>query len=218
MFGDLLTIYRRNKLRNFFSNYKIKTRKQINNYPDADKKIKKFFEKRYSFIYKGEIIKKINYGSWGINEHFYKIDYENDLFLSFSKEPNAIKPEKTYNFDKILKIVVGFKTKNINSKLNNFNILKKEEPYLFMSILLKSRSIDLYFDRLESAKKWFYGLYYYLKISERKYKISSCTSYILFRIKCKMINQLDDDISGVNNMTISHCFKKYFKRFMKKNK
>ena len=216
MFGDLLTIYRRNKLRNCFSNYKIKTRKQINNYPDADKKNKKFFEKRYSFIYKGEIIKKINYGSSGINEHFYKIDYENDLFLSFSKEPNAIKPEKTYNFDKILKIVVGFKTKNINSKLNNFNILKKDEPYLFMSILLKSRSIDLYFDRLESAKKWFYGLYYYLKISERKYKISSCTSYILFRIKCKMINQLDGDISGVNNTTLSHCFKKYFRKFKNK--
>ena len=216
MFGDLLTIYRRNKLKNCFRDYKIKTRKLININPDADKKIKKFFEKQYYLIYKGENIQKINYSTSGIKTHFYQIDYENDLFESFSTDPNTNKPEKTYDFDDVLKILVGFKTKNINSKLDELNIPKKDQPYLFMSLLLRSRSIDLYFDRLDSAKKWFYGLYQYLKISKRKYKISSCTSYILFRIKCKMINQLDGDISGVNNMTISHCFKKYFRKFKNK--
>ena len=217
MFENILTIYRRNKLKNCFSDYKIKVKKQAYNNSDSDKKIKIFFEKQYFFIYKGENIKKINYGTSGIKEHFYQIDYENDLFESFSTDQSANKPEKTYDFDDILKIQVGFKTKNINSKLNNLNIQRKDEPYLFLSILLRNRSIDLYFDRLESAKKWFYGFYYYLKISKRKYKISSCTSYILFRIKCKIINRLDEDINEVDNKRLSYCLKKYFKKFKKKN-
>ena len=125
MFGDLLTIYRRNKLKNCFRDYKIKTRKLININPDADKKIKKFFEKQYYLIYKGENIQKINYSTSGIKTHFYQIDYENDLFESFSTDPNTNKPEKTYDFDDVLKILVGFKTKNINSKLDELNIPKK---------------------------------------------------------------------------------------------
>ena len=218
MFEDLLKIYIENKLKNYFREFKIRIRRHIHNNFDADKKIKKFFEKQYFLIYKGENIKKINYNSSGIKEHFYQLDNENDLFESFSieKKTNDDKPEKTYDFDNFIKILVGFKTKNLNSKLNELNILKRDEPYLFMSILLRNRSIDLYFDRLENAKKWFYGFYHYLKISKRKYKISSCTSYILFRIKCKMMDKLGQDISNIEQVTLSHCFKQYFKRYMKK--
>ena len=122
--------------------------------------------------------KKNNYNSSGIKKHFYQIDNEEDLFEIFSENQNEKNPSKIYKFDNILKIQYGIKTKNAFNKAKSSNSLKKEEPYLFLSLVLKNRTIDLYFDKEKSAKKWFYGFYYYLKLSERKYKIGSCTNYI----------------------------------------
>ena len=80
-----------------------------------------------------------------------------------------------------------------------------------MSFILRNRTIDLYFKDEKSAKSWFYGLYYYFKISERKYKICSCTNYLLFRIKSKMIKNFNKDIKKIDKYTFSSCLKKYIK-------
>ena len=54
-----------------------------------------------------------------------------------------------------------------------------------MSFVLRNRTIDLMFSE-SNIKKWFYGLYYYLANTQRKYKIISCTNFIISRAKMKM--------------------------------
>ena len=214
----LFTIYKINKYRKYFKIYKknisnrnlnknlIKTKTKVSN-------LKEFFEKQYKYIYNGQLIKKINYNSSGMKKHFYQIDNEEDLFEAFSENQNHEKPEKIYQFDNILKIQYGIKTKNAFDKSKSLNSLKKKEPYLFLSLVLKKRTIDLFFDKEKSAKKWFYGLYHYLKLSDRKYKIGSCTNYILFRLKCKMINKLDEDIKKINKIPFFALLGKYYNTF-----
>ena len=186
------------------------------NKKENKQKLTNFFEKQYYGIYKGEILTKINYGTSGYKKHFYQIDYEQDLFESFPPNESAQKPQKVYDFDTILKIVVGIKTKNVIKKINNLNLKKKNEPYRFMSLILRNRNIDLYFPKQESSKKWYYGFYHYFDLSKRNFKIGSCTKYILFTIKCKMINQLELKISLVDDEPLSSVFKRYFKAFKEK--
>ena len=80
-----------------------------------------------------------------------------------------------------------------------------------MSLVHRKRTIDLFYNNEVSAKKWFYGLFYYFNISERSYKINSCTKYILFRLKCKMINRLGLDITQANDYHFSYS--KYYYGF-----
>ena len=208
---ELFYIYRKKKLKKYFRKFKLKTKK--NKKKTNDKILDNFFETFYLFIYRGEIIRKINFHSTRTKDHFYQIDNENDLFESFHKDGKSKKPIKVYDFDDILKVVVGFKTKNIIKKVNKLdNIQKKDKPYYFLSLVLRRRTIDLYFSKEESAKNWFYGLFHYFNISGRSYKINSCTNYILFRLKCKMINKLEENIKNINDLKFSSCIIQYFKR------
>ena len=214
----LFTIYKINKFRKYFKIYKknissINLNKNLIKAKTKAPNLKEFFEKQYNYIYNGKLIKKINYNSSGVKMHFYQIDNEEDLFEAFSENQNDKKPEKTYKFDNIFKIQYGIKTKNAIDKIKSLNSLKKKEPYLFLSLVLKNRTIDLYFDKEKSAKKWFYGLYYYLKCTGRKYKIGSCTNYILFRLKCKMINKLDEDFKKINKIPFCALLEKYFNTY-----
>lgn len=214
----LFTIYKINKFRKYFKIYKknisnTNLNKNLNKEKSKTSNLKEFFEKQYKYIYNGQLIKKMNYNSSGVKRHFYQIDNEEDLFEAFSENQNEKKPEKIYKFDNILKIQYGIKTKNAIDKVKNLNSVKKKEPYLFLSLILKNRTIDLYFDKEKIAKKWFYGFYYYLKRSGRKYKIGSCTNYILFRLKCKMINKLDEDTKKINRIPFCALLEKYYNTF-----
>jgi len=214
----LFSIYKINKFRKYFKIYKknilnTNLNKNLNKEKAKTSNLKEFFEKQYKYIYNGQFIKKINYNSSGVKKHFYQIDNEEDLFEAFSENQNEKKPEKIYKFDNILKIQYGIKTKNAIDKVKNLNSVKKKDPYLFLSLILKNRTIDLYFDKEKIAKKWFYGFYYYLKRSGRKYKIGSCTNYILFRLKCKMINKLDEDTKKINRIPFCALLEKYYNTF-----
>ena len=214
LLNDFFKIYRKNKLNQIFNKFKVqkimKKKKEIK--INVEPKLKLFFEKQYLYIFKGENIQKINYHSTGIKEHFYQIDYENDLFESFSKNPNKLRPKKTYKFDDIKKIVIGFKTKNVKNKLKNLKSLKdiKKKPYCFISLVLTKRTIDLVFMKENSVKNWFYGFFHYFQMSDRKYKIVSCTNNILFRIKCKMINKINGNIKKLNKQSFCSCLLNYF--------
>ena len=230
LLNNIFEIYRRNKLKYCFQKFKLgklrkkKSKKNENNNNNENKinddnkedpNLKKFFEKKYKYIYNGEVIKKINYNSTGTKEHFYQIDSKNDLFESFPSDPNFTKPKKVYSFDDIKKIVVGIKTSNLIKKIKSTKNDKKA-PYLFMSLVLKKRTIDLVFTKEKSAKNWFYGFYYYFKESQRKYKISSCTSNILLRIKSKIFKQLGKNINEIDGIPLSSCIVNYFKKSSKK--
>ena len=150
--NHLFKIYKMNKLRKYFKIYKKNISNTNLNLNLIKKKtrepnLKAFFEKQYDYIYNGKLIKKLNYNSSGVKIHFYQIDNEEDLFEKFSENKKDIKPEKTYKFDNILKIVYGIKTKNAIDKSKNLKTLKWDEPYLFFSLVLKKRTIDLYFDK-----------------------------------------------------------------------
>ena len=169
-------------------------------------KIQAFFKSKYKNTQKGENIEKLNYNNKSLKEHFYQIDKGNDLFQSL-KSNN--KPDKYYQFYNIIQICYGVKTENINSKLKTLKSKGKYEPYLLMSLILKKRTIDLVFNDEKSAKSWFYGLYYHLKTTNRIYKIGSCTGYILFRIKCKLIKNLGKKYSSIDKLHLSSLLNEY---------
>ena len=142
-------------MKKYFKKLKLRTKKKRT--LKSNSKVLQFLEDCYYHIYKGEKIIKINYHSSGTKTHFYQIDNENDLFEVFN-ENNSKSPTKTYEFDDIMKVLVGCKTKNMITKLNKLNIQNKNCPYLFMSLVHRKRTIDLFYNNEVSAKKWFYGL------------------------------------------------------------
>ena len=220
-FNSIFKIYYENKIKKYFKKFSIKSKKIIKYNPNYsmnkynspykvdNKKIKKFFEKKYSHIYKGENIRKINWNSTRVKEEFFQIDYQNDLFQVFSTIQSIQKPKHNYDFDEILKVVEGFKTKNVLNKIDSLKITKEKKPFLILSLILRNRTIDLYCKDEKSAKRWFYGLYYYFILSKRKYKICSCTNYLLFRMKYKMFRKFNKDIKTMDKYTFSSCLYKY---------
>ena len=177
------------------------------NIEEAEKKLEKFFNSKYKFIYDGDKVKKLNYNNKDLNENFYQIDNNQDYFQSFkSKNKN---PDKNYKFYNIIQICYGVKTENINNKLKTLKSKGLFIPYLLMSFVLNSRTIDLVFNDEESAKSWFYGLYHYLNTTNREYKIGSCTGYILFRIKSKLIKKLGKKYGSINKLHLSSLLNQY---------
>jgi hypothetical protein len=120
---------------------------------------------------------------------------------------------------KIIKVKIGIETQNAIRKLNivNLGIKNKNKPYKFISFILnvnkkkEMKSLDLVFDNTNSARKWFYGLYYFFQREKMPYKICSCTKYVLKKIKSKMMNKLKMDMSEINKISFAKCSNRYFK-------
>ena len=237
LLNNIFRIYKKNKFKKFFEILRKKPLKEISDEEgkeeegkeeegkeeeegkkeEINKIIKNFFESQYWNIYKGSNILKINYNSSGTKEYFYKVNNKKDILECFKvNDSTKKKPYKVFNFNKIIKVVVGKKTNNAIKKIKNLKIKEKSKSFLFLSLILKKKTLDLHFTEEEIAKNWFYGLFYYFKISNRNYKIFSCTKYILFKIKSKMINQLKDDkIKLKKDVTFLSCIKTYFNNYEK---
>ena len=179
-----------------------------------------FLEEAYTYIYNGEMIDKINFKTMGTKEHYFQIENKTDK-LQYFLTRKAKKPKKEFDFDAIIKVKVGIYTLNVKKKLNIIDIAKKNKdyPYRFMSFIFDNNksgpTLDLVFKKSFRAKKWFYGLYKYFEISERPYKICSCTNYILFRIKCKVFKKLNLDMNEMKKkkFSLAKCIMKYFNTF-----
>ena len=193
LFKNLILIYERSKLNNYFQKFKRKIMKL--NRKNAENIINDMLERYYTGIKKGEVLMKINYNSKDTKMHFYVLDTKRSSISIFNKT-GGTKPESEIPFKKIRKILYGIKTTNLIKKIKN--LPNNDQPYLYMSFLLKDRSIDLGFSD-KSIKKWFYGIYFYLMNINESYKIISCTNFILNRIKMKMNSSLNN--SGENNDT-----------------
>lgn len=242
-FRLLFEIYRKNKLRGYFTKfrknkpeklYKVNQENQVSqqkyNVPlKSSKKIEvadnsqDFFEKAYSHIYRGENITKINFRTNGSKIYYFQIDYETD-HLQFFFVNNKAQPKKEFDFDDILKVKIGIETRNVIKKLNIIKacINNKNLPYRFMSFIFsndeKQQTLDLVFNDGNSAKSWFYGLFYYFQISHRPYKICSCTKYILNKIKCKIYKKLNWDASKIKQLSFAQCINEYFNGYKQNNK
>ena len=191
LFKNILLIYRRRKLNIYFQRYKRNIIKLSRD--EGKNKIKKMFESYYIGIKSGENILKINYNSKDTKTHFYLLDKNH---ISVFNKTGSSKPESEIPFRKIIKFLYGIKSDNLKKKSRN--LPNNDQPYLYMSLLLKERTIDLSFSE-ESIKKWFYGLYYHLKNENQSYKIISCTNFIINRVKSKMNYKLANSREQISN-------------------
>ena len=89
------------------------------------------------------------------------------------------------------------------------NLKYKNEPWLYMSIILKDRSIDFEFDDENIIKRWFYGLYHFLYRSKRVYKIASCSSFIIERLRLKLMLKSDLIPSSTSSVSFISSLNKY---------
>ena len=120
--------------------------------------VDKMLERYYIGIKSGEVLMKINYNSQDTKMHFYSLDTKRSCISVYNKSGGS-KPESEIPFKKIIKVLYGIKTQNLIRKINS--LPNSDQHYLYMSFLLKDRSIDLTFSD-KSIKKWFYGIYFYL--------------------------------------------------------
>ena len=196
LFKNLLHIYERNKLNKYFQKYK-RINMKLSRKRGASI-IENMFLKYYKGIKRGEILIKINYNSKDTKTHYYLLEERRNSILVFNKSGGS-KPESEIPFEKIRKILYGIKTTNLLKKKKN--LPNNDQPYLYMSFLLKDRSIDLFFSE-RSIKQWFYGIYSHLMKINESYKIISCTNFILTKSKMKInsiLNNFDENKLDENN-------------------
>ena len=196
LFMNLLKIYERKVLSKYFTRY----RKVINKITRREKNIalNKMLERNFMSLKTGEVLMKINYNSKDTKMHHYLLDAKNNCISVFNKSGGS-EPESEIYFKNIIKILYGIKTSNLIKKIKN--LPNSDQPYLYMSFLLRNRTVDLSFSD-KNVKKWFYGLYYYLINTNRSYKINSCTNFILNRIKMKInyfLNNIGENKSEGDN-------------------
>ena len=196
LFNNLLNIYKRKKLSYYFFRFRNITKKLTNKKESIA--MNKMFEKYLNHIIQGDILMKINYNSKDTKMHHYLLDTSKNCIAVYNKTGGS-RPETEIYIKNIIKILYGIKTDNLLKKIKN--LPNSDQGYLYMSLLLKNRSIDLSFSE-KNVKKWFYGLYYYLINTKRHYKINSCTYFVLSRIKMKMnyyLNNIGENTTGGNN-------------------
>lgn len=183
LFDNLLYIYSNSSKRKRFVKIKalVKKMKLFEN----TKKLKDFFEEFYISIYNGHTLTKINMNTSGKKEHFYRLDYENDIIQIFERK-NSTTPTKKIPVAHIKKIVYGVKTDNLRKKMKS--ITSSVQSYLFMSFVLRERTIDLFFGT--HLKEWFYGMKYFYDQCKMKYKMNSTTGFVLERIKLIMASKI----------------------------
>ena len=208
------------KIINDYDNILKKGKEDIKLYEEKNNAeiLKKFFKKAFTHIYLGEIITKINMKSKGSKEHIFRLE-DGTGHLVYLNGSITNKPKKDFDLSKIIKVKIGIETQNAIRKLNivNLGIKNKNKPYKFISFILnvnkkkEMKSLDLVFDNTNSARKWFYGLYYFFQREKMPYKICSCTKYVLKKIKSKMMNKLKMDMSEINKISFAKCSNRYFK-------
>ncbi len=216
LFDNLLKIHIKFKKKHYLNIYKHKIFVIISTI--NVKKIKDFYDSFLVFIDKGEKIIKINFNGNGFKEHFYRIDINNDNFEIYKNSENKKKGKanQIINMNEILKIVYGFKTKNLKKKYENLE--NNLNPELYLSLVCTKRSYDFYFKKEKKSISWFYGFQIYYKQSKRNYKVSSTTKYVLSRLKIKMAFIFDVKMKSTEKINFVNIFLQYFKKNMNNNK
>ena len=215
LFFNLIDIYGRNKLSKYFNRLKYLNNKINKKY--ADEQIQNLFENSYLGIKAGEILIKINYGNKETKNHYYLFNSKNESIDVF----NNNKCDSAIQINQIIKILYGIRSNNLKKKIKT--LPNNDQPYLFMSFLMRDRTYDLLFSE-KSIKKWFYGLYYYLNKRNQSYKINSCSYFIIERCKMKIYSLLNNKTNAKNQMklqggnkTFVKCLLMYHKRNKKIN-
>jgi hypothetical protein len=201
LFDNIKYIYYKNKLYKYFKIYQNIIRREKDAQVTA--KILEFLTSNSENLKKGLNLFKINYKSEGYKINYYNID-EKNLTFNIRNKKGETNPSKSYFLkNDIIKVSYGIKTKNLRKKLllsgdkdkGSFELLRK--PWLLVSIITKSRSIDLYGEE-KDINNLFYGLKYYLIDNRMHYKINSATYFLLNKIKLKLPLLMRVKLKGKN--------------------
>ena len=198
LFDNLIYIYYKCRLYKYFKKFRKETKKQ--RYNQNINQILDFLTMNLDEIVNGLTLIKLNYKTKGYKTHFYNID-TNNLTLNIWKNQNDNYPNKTFNFKTdVTKVIYGIKSKNLRKKiLAKDKDIKELEllrvPWRFLSIITKSRSIDLYCDD-KQLNNMFYGLKCFFIDKKMSYKISSTNYFVLNKIKLKIAIVLKEKYKG----------------------
>lgn len=205
-FQNINNIYNKIQKKNTFK-YLEQTLTNMKKIENNDK-IKTFYENKYASLVDGDVIKKFNMGNNGTKEHFYQINYDKEQIDIFNNKGNP-KPDKCIKFKEIKKVTFGMKSQNLISKSKY--VPNNKEPWKIMSFILKKKSLDFIFKKEETAKKWFYGIQYLFKSSERQYKIKSTTGYIIEKLKMKIANETGKNPNNLKKLSFVKTIMTYCK-------
>jgi hypothetical protein len=142
------------------------------------------------FIYiLGDVLTKINYSSSGKAEHFYRLVPESKCLQVYQKKTD--KDFKPIPFETIKKFTYGINSDNLKKRFKSLKNSQLKSPWLFLSIITKKRSVDLY---LEPGKleEWFYGIKIFLNQINQSHKIISVYNFRLTKLKLNLINNLKE--------------------------
>ena len=205
-FQNINNIYNKIQKKSTFQYFKqtLINKKKIEN----NDKIKTFYENKYASLVDGDVIKKFNMGNNGTKEHFYQINYDKEQIDIFNNKGNP-KPDKCIKFKEIKKVTFGMKSQNLISKSKY--VPNNKEPWKIMSFILKKKSLDFIFKKEETAKKWFYGIQYLFKSSEKQYKIKSTTGYIIEKLKMKIANETGKNPNNLKKLSFVKTIMTYCK-------
>jgi len=213
LFDNLIFIYYKSKLYKYFKKYHNKVLKKKNT--ENIYKIVDFLNSNSEELTKGLNLIKINYKTKGYKSHFYNID-EKNLTFNIRKSINDNYPNKSYSLEKdIIKVIYGIKSRNLRKKLltkdkdvETIKLLRM--PWRFLSIITKSRSIDLYSDNNE-INTLFYGLKSFFIDNKMAYKINSTNYFLLNKIKLKLVLRLQKKYKDENKENLPNIVKQLVK-------
>ena len=206
LFVNLMYIYEKSMLKRAIFRLKIINDKLTLH--SLEKKVKNLNNYYLEGIKEGDVLIKINYGSNGTKNHFYTLDTKKNALVIYDTQEDR-KSYSEMKFLKIKKILYGIKSANLIKKINL--IPNTDQPFLFLTFVLKNKTLDLLLTEI-NLKKWLYGLQHYLSYIKMKYKIMSCTNFIVSKAKMKMIyviNNSQKEISKHVNSTANNFKPRY---------
>ncbi len=200
-------IYLKFKKAKYFKIFQINSNRKLIEF--NNEKLKNFYNYQYQNVIEGNIIAKLNLGNNGIKEHFYIVNNNNEQIDCY-KNKSSGKPYKILKFNQIIKVTFGLKTQNLINKIKN--VPHSYEAWKFLSLNTNKYSLDLIFNSEVTTKKWFYGIQYILKNTNRQYKINSTSGFIILKLKMKLASKLGKNTRDSHTFPFVKTMLNYYKK------
>jgi hypothetical protein len=140
-------------------------------------------------------ITKVNFSSNGRTTHFYELSPDDKMLLVYKDKKvkeNDGKPYKSIKLDNVKEILYGVTSDNLKKRYKTLITNNLKQPWLFMSLCLDNRTIDLYFNDEEKLNIWYYGVNYYIKGYAINTKMMNISGYIMTKFKLRLVTLLKD--------------------------
>lgn len=113
------------------------------------------------------------------------------IYKNFNSKNNNGKC-KSINLLEVKEILYGQSSENLKKRFKNLVNKELKEPWLFLSVILTKRSIDLFFQSEDQLNRWFHGLKFLIQEKKLPIKIKTCFDFIFTKTKLRLIKELRD--------------------------